>query len=113
MTYAEYYIRLEAYQLQEASRTQSIALQAWFNSQVKATTGGKHPKPVYRKLEQLYNYQQAIDDIRKQYEPNYVPAAAISKEEERAEIFARRMKEFRELKKQGKIIPLHKQKGVN
>ena len=47
MTLSEYYLRLEAYQLKELNEREKIAIQAWFNQTVQATTGKKNPKPKF------------------------------------------------------------------
>ena len=48
MTFDEYLIRLEAFQLRTIKRNEELAYQAWLNQQVQATTGSsKNPKPKF------------------------------------------------------------------
>lgn len=105
MTLAEYSIRMEAYQLKQVKRHEEIALQAFMNQAVKATKGKSHPKPVYRKFEQFFNTQEQIDKVRSSFEPNY--ARKVDNKKNTAAIFAKRVEEFKKLKKSGKIIPLN------
>lgn len=69
MTYREYYIRLEAYYMQEAKQRQNLALQAFFNQMVQATTGSdKNPKPKYKNLDDMYNLDNEKANIRHAFE---------------------------------------------
>lgn len=105
MTLAEYSIRMEAYQLQQVKRQEEIALQAFMNQSVKATKGTKNPKPKFSKFNQFFNMQEEIDRVRAEYEPDYVKK--VETKRDTAEIFAKRVEEFKRLKKSGKIIPLN------
>jgi hypothetical protein len=109
LPYGEYLLRMEAYQLKQIERQDDIALQAWLNREVKATTGkGKSERYKYTKLTQLYDRQEAISRIRSQWEPNYAPPADVKAKQDRldnARHFDERMTEFRRLKEEGKIIP--------
>lgn len=69
MTYKEYYIRLEAYYMQEAKQRQNLALQAFFNQMVQATTGSdENPKPKYKNLDDMYNLDDEKANIRHAFE---------------------------------------------
>lgn len=95
MTIAEYEIRMEAYKLKQAEKMNEIAQQAWFNQIVKSTTGSSsHPKPKFKRITDLFDYQRAIDEIRASFEPNYQSQTSTSLVEERAHIFAKRQDEF-------------------
>lgn len=113
MTLNEYYIRIEAHELQRAEQIQDIALQAWYNQQVKATKGSaKRPKPYFDTFIDLYDFEAKTEAIRAQFEPDYVIQRMSRSElrDKRGEILAKRIQEFKQLKAQGKIIPL-KQRG--
>lgn len=103
MTIAEYELRMEAFQLQQLEKQNLLAEQAWFNQLVKSTTGGKHPKPKFKHLSDLFDYQKEIDKVRSQYEPNYIPESMLTKNEIQAEIFVKRHKEFEKLWQEHKI----------
>lgn len=104
MTIAEYEIRMEAYKLKQAEKMNEIAQQAWFIQMVKSTTGSaSHPKPRFKRITDLFDYQSAIDDIRASFEPNYHQKASTSLAEERARIFAKRQAEFEQYWNQGLI----------
>lgn len=109
MTLYEYEIRTEAYLIQKAERQGEMALQSWFNQQVKMQKGSaKNPQPYYRELPEMYDVQAQVESIRAEYETGYT-ARHMSKQDKaarQAKVFAQRMEEFEELKKAGKIIPL-------
>ncbi|MCP8876509.1 hypothetical protein LOX59_00230 [Latilactobacillus curvatus] len=112
MTMVEYQLRLEAYQLKKAEQQESIALQAWMNQAVQATTGGKKPRPKFKSFTEFFDRQSEIDRVRSAFEADY-KISHLSKADLRkrqGEVFAKRMREFSELKKQGKIIPLDRRK---
>ena len=69
MTFDEYLIRLEAFQLRTIKRNEELAYQAWLNQQVQATTGSsKNPKPKFRKFEQFFDTNKMIDEVRGNFE---------------------------------------------
>lgn len=106
MTFDEYLIRLEAFQLRTIKRNEELAYQAWLNQQVQATTGSsKNPKPKFRKFEQFFDTNKMIDEVRGNFEVNYKATKKQNTLRTNENLFAERLKEFRKLKKQGKIIP--------
>lgn len=106
MTFDEYLIRLEAFQLRTIKRNEELAYQAWLNQQVQATTGSsKNPKPKFRKFEQFFDTNKMIDEVRGNFETNYKSTKKQNTLRTNENLFAERLKEFRQLKKQGKIIP--------
>lgn len=106
MTFDEYLIRLEAFQLRTIKRNEELAYQAWLNQQVQATTGSsKNPKPKFRKFDQFFDTNKMIDEVRGNFESNYKSTKKQNTLRTNENLFAERLKEFRQLKKQGKIIP--------
>ena len=106
MTFDEYLIRLEAFQLRTIKRNEELAYQAWLNQQVQATTGSsKNPKPKFRKFDQFFDTNKMIDKVRGNFEANYRATKKQNTLRTNENLFAERLKEFRQLKKQGKIIP--------
>lgn len=106
MTFDEYLIRLEAFQLRTIKRNEELAYQAWLNQQVQATTGSsKNPKPKFRKFDQFFDTNKMIDEVRGNFEANYKATKKQNALRTNENLFAERLKEFRKLKKQGKIIP--------
>ena len=106
MTFDEYLIRLEAFQLRTIKRNEELAYQAWLNQQVQATTGSsKNPKPKFRKFAQFFDANKMIDEVRGNFEADYKATKKQNTLRTNENLFAERLKEFRQLKKQGKIIP--------
>lgn len=106
MTFNEYLIRLEAFQLKTIKRNEELAYQAWLNQQVQATTGSsKNPKPKFRKFDQFFDANEMIDEVRENFEPDYKAKSKQNTLQDNESLFAERLKEFKKLKKQGKIIP--------
>lgn len=106
MTFDEYLIRLEAFQLRTIKRNEELAYQAWLNQQVQATTGSsKNPKPKFRKFDQFFDTNKMIDEVRGNFEADYKATKKQNVLQTNENLFAERLKEFRQLKKQGKIIP--------
>lgn len=106
MTFDEYLIRLEAFQLRTIKRNEELAYQAWLNQQVQATTGSsKNPKPKFRKFDQFFDTNKMIDEVRGNFEVDYKATNKQNTLRTNENLFAERLKEFRQLKKQGKIIP--------
>lgn len=109
MTLVEYRLRFEAYQLKRIERHEELAMQAWYNQTAKATKGSaKHPKPRFSKFEELFDREAEVNRIRSQFEPDFEISQYSPMELKRKQnaLFAKRLAEFNELKKQGKIIPL-------
>lgn len=106
MTFDEYLIRLEAFQLRTIKRNEELAYQAWLNQQVQATTGSsKNPKPKFRKFDQFFDTNKMIDEVRGNFEADYKSTKKQNTLRTNENLFAERLKEFRQLKRQGKIIP--------
>lgn len=106
MTLNEYLIRMEAFQLQTIKRNEEIAYQAWLNQQVQATTGSpKNPKPKFKEFRKFFDSEKMIDEVRSSFEIDYITTLDKAKLRTNENVFAQRLKEFKELKKQGKIIP--------
>lgn len=106
MTFDEYLIRLEAFQLRTIKRNEELAYQAWLNQQVQATTGSsKNPKPKFKRFDQFFDANKMVDEVRGNFEPDYKTASKQNALQTNENLFVERLKEFRELKKQGKIIP--------
>lgn len=106
MTFDEYLIRLEAFQLRTIKRNEELAYQAWLNQQVQATAGSsKNPKPKFRKFDQFFDTNKMIDEVRGNFEADYKATKKQNTLRTNENLFAERLKEFRKLKKQGKIIP--------
>lgn len=106
MTFDEYLIRLEAFQLRTIKRNEELAYQAWLNQQVQATTGSsKNPKPKFKRFDQFFDTNKMIDEVRGNFEADYKATKKQNTLRTNENLFAERLKEFRKLKKQGKIIP--------
>lgn len=106
MTFDEYLIRLEAFQLRTIKRNEELAYQAWLNQQVQATTGSsKNPKPKFRRFDQFFDTNKMVDEVRGNFEPDYKASSKQKALQTNENLFVERLKEFRKLKKQGKIIP--------
>lgn len=103
MTLSEYYLRLEAYQLKELNEREKIAIQAWFNQTVQATTGKKNPKPKYRKFNQFFDRKEQELAIRNTFADDTLGISEKSKRHTSAEIFMRRVEQFKKLKAAGRI----------
>ncbi len=72
MTFDEYNLRIEAYQLKQIKEQEKLALLAWFNQTVQATTGNaKHPKPKYKKFTDFFDAMEMIDVLRDEFEEDY------------------------------------------
>lgn len=106
MTFDEYLIRLEAFQLRTIQRNEELAYQAWLNQQVQATTGSsKNPKPKFKRFDQFFDTNKMVDEVRGNFEPDYKAKSKQNTLQDNGNLFAERLKEFKKLKKQGKIIP--------
>lgn len=78
-------------------------MQAWFNQTVQATTGGKHPKPKYKRFKQFFDRKQQELQIRNAFGDDAYGKAEADLHKTQAQIFAERVKKFQELKKAGRI----------
>lgn len=104
MTISEYYLRLEAYQLQQIDKQKDLATQSWFNQTVKSTTGSsKHPKPKFKTLTDFYDAQQEENKVKKFFDPDYKPVVESEQEKKikRAKLFAKRQEEWMKKHKKG------------
>lgn len=92
LTLPDYYLAMEGYAIRQTLHREDIALQAWFNQTVQSTKGSdKHPKPMYRKFEEFYNTEELEDEIRSNFEDDYVSERTKARDEQAAinERFAR------------------------
>lgn len=104
MTLREYYLRLEAYQLAKLDRREDLALQAWYNQSVQATTKGKHPKPKYKKFSKFFDRQEQENKIKESFGDTYVVTkSSKQKRLDEAELFKQRVEQFEKLKAEGRI----------
>ena len=99
MGLAEYNLRMEASLLKQTSREREIALQAFLNQSVKETKGSeKHPVPKYTKFSDFFDYGEAIDNVRANYEPDYQPVSKAGANKHEADLIAQRWKKYIEMK---------------
>lgn len=99
MTLNEYFLRLEAYQIQRVDNQENLALQAWLNQQVQATKGSsKHPKPKYQKFDDFFNVTALENEVHKSFNGDYVPSVE-SKEEIQQDEQAKLLDRYEELQK--------------
>lgn len=97
MTLPEYQLAMEAYAIKQTLRREDIAMQAWFNQTVQATKGSdKNPKSRYQKFSDFYNTAEQEDEIRAQFESDY-----ISKNREQ-QLIQERFAKLQELKQKRK-----------
>lgn len=102
MTMAEFYLRLEAYQLRQLDRQEELATLAWLNQQVQATTGKSDPQPKYRQFDQFFDRAGAERQIRRSYGDEYVIDVAEDADEQ-SDSIAARIAEYKRLKAKGLI----------
>lgn len=101
MTLPDYQLAMEAYAIKQALRREDIALHAWYNQTVQATTGGdKHPKPRYKKFSDFYNTAEQEDEIRANFESDYTSELTRKREEEA--LIQQRFAKLQELKQKRK-----------
>lgn len=66
MTFAEYKLRIKAYELRQLDKEYMIALEAWQNNEVQAKKKeGKKFVPVYRRFKDFFDYEAAEAKIMK------------------------------------------------
>lgn len=97
---SEYYIRLEAYQLQRVAKQQELADLAIYHRLAKATNK-KGTKYIYKDSASMFKSDDAIDEIRSNFEADYVPQSNHNKQLEYAKEANRRMKEWRQMHERG------------
>lgn len=101
MTFVEYYLRMEAYQLRQLDEQRKLAMQAWLGQTVKAQTGSaKHPKPKFKTFDDFFDATEQEAEIIQYYDPDAKPIATRGKAKRlrQAEVFAKRQQEFEQLK---------------
>lgn len=100
MTFSEYNLRIEAYQLKQIKEQEKLALSAWFNQSVQATTGNaKQPKPKYKKFTDFFDAMEMIDVLRDEFEEDYEPRTEKVKEKKRRDLINARLAEFERLRR--------------
>lgn len=85
LTLPDYWLGMEAYSIKKTLDREDLALQAWMNQTVQATKGSdKHPQPAYKSFEDFYDAEKMEDQIRGEFEDDYVSQRTIkqSREEE-------------------------------
>lgn len=105
MSFDEFFLRSEAYQIKTVEEQQNLAMQAWLNQAVQATTGSdKHPKPKYTKFDQFFNTQKYENEIHKNFNPDYVIENETQEEKEQNEqdIIMQRFKKLQAYKEKNK-----------
>lgn len=102
MTMAEFYLRLEAYQLRQLDRQEELATLAWLNQQVQATTGKSDPQPKYQRFDQFFDRASAERQIRRNYGDEYVIDDAEGADDQ-SDSIAARIAEYKRLKAKGLI----------
>lgn len=101
MMLPEYQLAMEAYAIKQTLRREDIAIQAWFNQTVQATKGSdKHPKPRYKNFREFYNTEEQEDEIRAQFESDYI-SKFITKNREQ-QLIQERFEKLQELKQKRK-----------
>lgn len=98
MTIKEYRLRMEAYQIKEVNVYKHLALQAWFNQAVQATSGSKkNPKPKYKRFNQFFDAEEEINRVRDAFENTNTSSRRSNLT--RNQIIAKRYEEYQELKR--------------
>ena len=97
MTISEYTLRMEAYQLAQTFKMFQATQEAFINRAANATNKkGDHYE--YKNPEDIFNYQEHVDDIRESFERGYVRK---TQKLPSMDDFIRRQREYRRLKKGG------------
>lgn len=97
MLLTEYFIRMEAYQIQQIRLRENLTIQAFLNQAVQATKGKNSSKPKYEKVEELFDAESAIDEVRNHFEGR--PTKRITKRD-RNQIILERYEEWQKKKKE-------------
>lgn len=115
MTLAEYQLRMESYQLKTLNRQEEMAIQAWLNQSVQATTEGKHPRPKFKRFKDFFDRKRKEERIRERFEDPYRNDQTSNYDGDPYTVFAKRYEEFNRLKAAGRIDPnaWKNQKEVN
>lgn len=96
MTLSEFTLKVEAYNLREVDRMETVHVQAFLNQAVQATTGGKKPKPVYDKFSKFYDTKKEIDKVRMKFEKDYKPKSNAIIEKKQTDLINKADERFRE-----------------
>lgn len=92
----EYQLRMEAIGVKRAYEHQMIALQAWENQRVQATTGsGKNIKSKWTSFQHFFDIEKELAAV----------TGEPTKEDSEATERLKRLNEFKALKAAGKIVP--------
>lgn len=103
MTIAEYELRMEAYNLQRVEQQYDAATLAWMSRNAQAFD--KDGNAVFKDFNEFFDRQDAIDQVRSSFEPNYQPIKHKSKNKQnRQNILLTRIREYQRL---------HPRKGAN
>ncbi|RHW46817.1 hypothetical protein DS832_04835 [Bombilactobacillus bombi] len=98
MTLVEYQLYMEAYQIKQVKLQEQLAMQAWLNQAVQATSGSKkNPKPKYKKFTQFFNSEEEIKKVRDAYEGTN--SSHKTKHLTRNQIISKRYEEYQKIKK--------------
>ncbi len=103
MTIAEYELRMEAYNLQRVEQQYDAATLAWMSRNAQAFD--KDGNAVFKDFNEFFDRQNAIDQVRSSFEPNYQPETKNKKKRaSKQDIMLKRIKEYQKL---------HPRKGAN
>lgn len=73
MTVSEYWMRLEAYNLQMVEKRQALYMQAFLNQLVQATEDKKGTKPMFKTFNDFFHREEEINQVRRTFERDYKP----------------------------------------
>lgn len=73
MTVSEYWMRLEAYNLQMVEKRQALHMQAFLNQLVQATEDKKGTKPMFKTFNDFFHREEEINQVRSTFERDYKP----------------------------------------
>lgn len=100
MTLREYNLRIEAQGVKDAYTHQMIALQAWESQRVQATTGsGKSLRSKYSRFSDFFDIDEELAVVQPWRKAAHPTKQTVIQQR------VARMKDFRRLKAEGKIIP--------
>lgn len=97
MTIAEYELRMEAYNLKQVEKQYDSATSAWMNRNAQAFD--KDGNAVFTDFNNFFDKQEAIDQVRSTFEPDYKPLNSKSKQNHmsKQDIMIKRIKEYQKL----------------
>ena len=102
MTIAEYELRMEAYNLQQVEKQYDSATQAWMNRNAQAFD--KDGNAIFTDFNDFFDIDEAIDQVKSNFESDYQPTAVKSKKQNKQDILLKRIREYQKL---------HPRKGDN